>query len=87
MNKTDKALGLLRHGKFSEALAIIAKFRIGFTKEEKRTLEIAHESLVGNASFYENIGIDTASCISRAKEIIRNKYNIKQQEQWKRKRI
>lgn len=42
MNKTDKALGLLRQGKFAEALSIIAKFRIGFTKEEKRMLEIAH---------------------------------------------
>lgn len=81
MNKTDKALGLLRQGKFSETLAIIAKFRIGFTKEEKRTLEIAHESLVGNASFYEDIGIDTDTCISRAEEIIRNKYHIKHQEQ------
>lgn len=87
MNKTDKAIGLLREGRLTEALAIIAKFRIGFTKEEKRTLEIAHESLVGNASFYEDIGIDTNTCISRAEEIIRNKYHIKQQEQWKRKRI
>lgn len=76
MNKTDKALGLLRQGKLAEALAIISKFRIGFTKDEKRTLEIAHESLVGNASFYENIGIDTQLCISRAREIIRNKYHI-----------
>ena len=76
MNKTDKALGLLRQGKFAEALAIISKFRIGFKKDEKRTLEIAHESLVGNASFYENIGIDTQLCINRAREIIRNKYNI-----------
>ena len=76
MNKTDKALGLLRQGKFSEALAIIAKFRIGFTKEEKRMLEIAHESLTGNASFYETIGIDTKFCISKARELIRNKYHI-----------
>ena len=81
MNKTDKALGLLRQGKFSEALAIIAKFRIGFTKEEKRTLEIAHESLTGHSSFYESIGVDTSTCISKAREIVRNKYHIKQQEQ------
>ena len=76
MNKTDKALGLLRQGRFVEALAIIAKFRMGFTKEEQRTLQIAHESLAGNSSFYEDIGIDTADCISRAEEIIRNKYHI-----------
>lgn len=81
MNKTDKALVLLRQGKFAEALAIIAKFRIGFTKDEKRTLEIAHESLAGNASFYEDIGIDTDTCIRMAEEIVRKKYHIKQQEQ------
>lgn len=87
MNKTDKAIGLLREGRLTEALAIIKTFRIGFTKEEYRTIEIAYESLVGHSSFYENIGIDTNTCISRAEEIIRNKYHIKQQEQWKRKRI
>lgn len=77
MNKTGKAIGLLRQGKFPEALAIIVKFSIGFTKDEKRTLEIAHESLTGNSSFYESIGIDTGACVIRAEEIIRNKYNIK----------
>ena len=87
MNKTDKAIGLLREGRLTEALAIIKTFRIDFTKEEHRTIEIAHESLAGNASFYENIGIDTQLCISRAQEIVRNKYHIKQQEKWKRKRI
>ena len=81
MNKTDKAIGLLREGRLTEALAIIKTFRIGFTKEEHRTIEIAHESLVGHSSFYENIGIDTQLFISRAQEIVRNKYNIKNQEQ------
>ena len=79
MNKTYKAILLLREGRLTEALAIIKTFRIGFTKEEQRTIEIAYESLVGNASFYEDIGIDTNTCISRAEEIIRNKYHIKQQ--------
>lgn len=76
MNKTEKALGLLRKGKFAEALAIIKTFRIGFTKDEHRTIEIAHESLTGHSAFYENIGIDTQLCISKAREIIRNKYHI-----------
>lgn len=87
MNKTDKAIGLLREGRLKEALAIIKTFRIDFTKEEHRTIEIAHESLVGHSSFYENIGIDTQLCISKTQEIVRNKYHIKQQEKWKRKRI
>ena len=76
MNKTEKALGLLRKGKFAEALAIIKTFRIGFTKDELRTIEIAHESLTGYSTFYENIGIDTQLCISNSREIIRNKYHI-----------
>lgn len=72
--KTEKAITLLRQGRFKDALAIISRFRIGFTKEEKRVIEIAHESLTGHSSFYERLGIDTSSCINRAKEIIRNKY-------------
>ncbi len=81
MNKTGKAIDLLRQGKFLEALAIIAKFRIGFTKEEKRVLEIAHESLAGNATMYRSMGIDTDLCIRKAKDIVSSKYNVKQQEQ------
>ena len=77
MNKTDKAIGLLREGMLKEALAIFKMFRIGITKEEHRTIEIAHESLAGNASFYEDIGIDTRAYIRKAEEIIRNKYKIK----------
>jgi len=76
MKKTDKALSLLRQGRFEDALSIIVHFRLGFTKEEKRTLEIAHESLTGHSSFYESIGVDTSTCISKAREIVRNKYNI-----------
>ena len=76
MNKTERALGLLRKGKFAEAMAIIKTVRIGFTKDELRTIEIAHESLTGYSAFYENIGIDTQLCINRAREIIRNKYHI-----------
>lgn len=76
MRKTEKAVELLRQDRFNEAIAIIKTFRIGFTKEERRMIEIAHESLAGHSSFYENIGIDTSLCISKSKEIIRNKYNI-----------
>lgn len=76
MKKTEKAIRLLKDGKFAEALSIIKSFRIGFTKEERRMIEIAHESLSGHSSFYENIGIDTSLCISKARDIIRNKYNV-----------
>lgn len=72
--KTAKVITQLRQGRFEDALATISRFRIGFTKEEKRVIEIAHESLTGHSSFYERLGIDTGLCISKAKEIIRNKY-------------
>ena len=72
--KTNKAISLLRCGDFKAALAIFSTFRIGFTKEERRTLQIASESLAGNENFYQQIGIDTDSMISKSVEIITEKY-------------
>ena len=57
--KTSKGILLFRSGNLKEALLIFSTFRIGFTKEEKRTLKIARESLSGNSSFYRQLGIDT----------------------------
>ena len=39
-----------------------------------RTLQIASESLAGNENFYQQIGIDTDSMISKSVEIITEKY-------------
>lgn len=72
--KTEKAVSLFRSGCLKEALTIFRTFRIGFTKEERRTLQIAYESLTGNKSFYQQIGIDTDSMISKSVEIIAEKY-------------
>ena len=41
--KTNKAISLLQCGDLKAALAISSTFRIGFTKEERRTLKIAYE--------------------------------------------
>ena len=76
MSKTERAISLLREGRFPEALSVIAKFRMGFTKDEKRTIEIANEVLNGHGKIYRSIGIDTESIISKAREIIREKYNV-----------
>ncbi len=76
MNKTERAKAFLKTGRFREALSIITKFRMNFTMEEKRTLQIAYECLVGHSCFYKGIGIDTKKIIAEAKEIIRNKYNV-----------
>lgn len=72
--KGDKAKRLFLGGDLKGALGIYKSFPRGFTKEEKRAIEIAHESLAGNDSFYRNIGINTAEMISKSKEIITNKY-------------
>lgn len=72
--KTEKAINLFESGCLKEALSIFCTFRIGFTKEERRTLQIASESLAGNASFYQQLGIDTNKEIERSKSIIASKY-------------
>ena len=72
--KTEKAINLFQSGCLKEALSIFRTFRIGFTKEERRTLQIASESLAGNASSYQQLGIDTNKEIERSKSIIASKY-------------
>lgn len=68
--KISKATSLLRSENLKEALSIFRTFRIGFTKEKRRTLQIASESLAGNASFYQQLGIDTNKEIERGKSIL-----------------
>lgn len=72
--KTSKAILLLRAGYLKEALSIFRTFRIGFTKEERRTLQIASESLSGNSLFYQQLGIDTDKEIEKSKSLLTSKY-------------
>lgn len=72
--KTSKAISLLRSGCLKEALTIFRTFRVGFTKEERRTLQIASEALSGNSSFYQQIGIDTDIEIEKSKSMLYDKY-------------
>ena len=72
--KTSKATFLLRAGNLKEALSIFRTFRIGFTKEERRALQIASESLSGNSLFYQQLGIDTNKEIEKSKSILASKY-------------
>ncbi|ASM66394.1 hypothetical protein [Bacteroides caccae] len=72
--KTSKAISQFRSGRLKEALAIFCTFRIGFTKEERRTLQIANESLSGNSSFYRQLGIDTDKEVEKSKYILTSKY-------------
>ncbi len=72
--KTEKAINLFESGCLKEALSIFRTFRIGFTKEERRTLQIASESLAGNSSFYRQLGIDTDKEVEKSKYILTSKY-------------
>lgn len=72
--KTNKAVLLFKSGNVKKAFAIFRTFWIGFTKDERRTLQIASEALNGMGKFYSDLGIDISLEVSKAKEIVINKY-------------
>ena len=71
--KTDKARRFFKTGDYKSCLRILKTFRIGFSKEEKRIIEIAYECLSGKDSFYRQLGIDVSASINQG-EIIAGKY-------------
>lgn len=73
--KTKRAVDLFNRGCFKESLAIFRTFKIGFTKEQKRVIQIASESLSGNSQFYLKLGIDVQKLIDESKSIISAKYS------------
>lgn len=73
-SKTDRAVALLRGGRVREALAIFSKFRMGFSSDERRTIQIASESMSGHSRFYESLGISVAVEQQKAVEILTRKY-------------
>lgn len=72
--KVDKVKSLLAAGAFQKALTIVKTFRIGFSKEEKRSIEIAHEVLTGNERFYRSLGIDVDKVIEETRQLLSGKY-------------
>jgi hypothetical protein len=74
--KTEKAKELFTNGSTVSALKIFRTFKIGFTEDERRILNIAYESRTENEKFYQDIGVNTNTIWQQAKEIIRQKYNI-----------
>ena len=74
--KTSQALSLFSSGDLVGALKLFKTFRIGFTKEERRKLEIAHESMTGKEDFYKSLKLDTATIKAEAIQLIKSKYNI-----------
>ena len=73
-SKTAQAVQKLKDGDLKGTLSIFSTFRHDFTKEERRTIQIAHEILSGHDVFYQSLGTDTKKEISKAIEIVSNKY-------------
>ena len=74
--KTYKAICLFNEGNFKESFAILKTFRIGYSKDEKRTLEIASDILHGSSKFYKQLGVDTEKVLANAKHIVTEKYEL-----------
>lgn len=74
--KTEQAKELFSSGKRIDAMKIFKTFKLGFTPDERRTIQIAYESQVGNRNFYTKLGIDTETVWKDAIQIIRNKYDL-----------
>ena len=71
MKKTELARKLFEAGDFLGALRICRNFRLGLTSDERRTMQIAFESLTGNDAFYSSIGIDTKQIIDNSRIIVK----------------
>lgn len=74
--KTSKAVELWKQGYKVEALAIFKTFKLGFSKEEKDTITIAHEMQTLGSKFYEMLGYDSKEVMQEAICIIEEKYKL-----------
>lgn len=74
MTKTEQVVGYVRAGEWSKAMNIAKTFRLGFTKDEIRTIEIASDTLNGNGRLYRDLGIDVAVEVSKCKELLKKRY-------------
>lgn len=69
--KTREAVELFNQGDYKKSLRLFQKFRIGFTKEEKDKLRMAHEIESGFDSFWRQLGFNTETVKKEAREIIK----------------
>lgn len=76
--KTKRAISLYQQGKIKTSMALFSRFKIGFTLEQRRAIDIAHECIENESrtSFYRSIGIDVDAMIGEAKHIIKTKYCV-----------
>lgn len=74
--KTEKVIRLVRSGEWKKALSILRTFRLGFTKEQKRIIEIASDVMNGYGNLYRGIGVDTDRILEECKAMILKRYHL-----------
>ena len=74
--KTEKVIRLVRSGEWKKALSILRTFRLGFTKEQKRIIEIASDVMNGQGPLYRSIGIDPDATVEDCKAMILKRYHL-----------
>ena len=74
MTKTERVVMLVKSGEWAKAMNIVKTFRLGFTKDEIRTIEIASDTLNGNGKLYRDLGIDVAAEVFRCKALLKARY-------------
>ena len=74
MSKTAQAVQKLKDGDLNGALSIFSTFKYDFTRDERRIMRIAYESLCGHGAFYQSLGIDASQMIADAAAILYDKY-------------
>lgn len=74
MTKTEQVVGYVRAGEWSKAMNIAKTFRLGFTPDEIRTIEIASDTLNGNGRLYRDLGIDVAAEVFKCKALLKARY-------------
>lgn len=73
--KTEQVKAFIAKGDYAKAIKVASSFKIGFTKEEQRIMQIAKEAFTGHASFYKQLGIDVDAMKLQAIAIVNNMYN------------
>ena len=74
MSKTAQAVQKLKDGDLKGALSIFSTVKYDFTRDERRIMRIAYESLCGHGAFYQSLGIDASQMIADAAAILYDKY-------------
>lgn len=74
MSKTAQAVQKLKDGDLKGALSIFSTFKYDFTRDERRIMRIAYESLCGHGAFYQSLGIYANQMIADAAAILYDKY-------------